>query len=100
MLQDAAVLGKSFTKPGLAALSGSSEPELEPILASLVRKEVLSVQSDPRSPERGQYAFLQDLLKQIAYETLAKADRKAKHLARGRVPRAGDRPGGAGGSSR
>jgi tetratricopeptide (TPR) repeat protein len=39
------------------------------------------VQADPRSPERGQYAFLQDLLKQIAYETLAKADRKAKHLA-------------------
>src|SRR5207253_1102549 len=32
-------------------------------------------------PERGQYAFLQDLLKQIGYETLAKADRKAKHLA-------------------
>jgi class 3 adenylate cyclase/tetratricopeptide (TPR) repeat protein len=81
ILQDAAVLGKSFTKGGLVALSALSEPELEPILASLVRKEVLSVQADPRSPERGQYAFLQDLLKQIAYETLAKADRKGKHLA-------------------
>jgi class 3 adenylate cyclase len=81
ILQDAAVLGKSFTKAGLAALSGLSGPELEPILGSLVRKEVLSVQADPRSPERGQYAFLQDLLKQIAYETLARADRKAKHLA-------------------
>jgi class 3 adenylate cyclase/tetratricopeptide (TPR) repeat protein len=81
VIQDAAVLGKSFTKPGLAALSGLSKPELEAILASLVRKEVLSVQSDPRSPERGQYAFLQDLLKQIAYETLTKGDRKAKHLA-------------------
>src|SRR5262249_60867134 len=77
----AAVLGKSFTKPGLAALTGLSEPELEPVLASLVRKEVFSVQADPRSPERGQYAFLQDLLKQIAYETLAKADRKTRHLA-------------------
>jgi class 3 adenylate cyclase/tetratricopeptide (TPR) repeat protein len=81
ILQDAAVLGKSFTKAGLSALSGLMEPELEPILASLVRKEVLSVQADPRSPERGQYAFLQDLLKQIGYETLAKAGRKAKHLA-------------------
>jgi class 3 adenylate cyclase/tetratricopeptide (TPR) repeat protein len=80
ILQDAAVLGKSFTKAGLAALSGLGEPELDPILGSLVRKEVLSVQADPRSPERGQYAFLQDLLKQIAYETLAKADRKARHL--------------------
>jgi class 3 adenylate cyclase/tetratricopeptide (TPR) repeat protein len=81
VVQDAAVLGKSFAKPGLAALSGLSEQELEPVLASLVRKEVLSVQADPRSPERGQYAFLQDLLKQIAYETLARAGRKAKHLA-------------------
>jgi class 3 adenylate cyclase/tetratricopeptide (TPR) repeat protein len=81
ILQDAAVLGKSFTKVGLAALSDLSEPELEPVLTSLVRKEVLSVQADPRSPERGQYAFLQDLLKQIAYETLAKAERKARHLA-------------------
>jgi class 3 adenylate cyclase/tetratricopeptide (TPR) repeat protein len=81
VLQDAAVLGKSFTKPGLVALSGLNEPELDPILTSLVRKEVLSVQADPRSPERGQYAFLQDLLKQIAYETLARADRKGRHLA-------------------
>jgi predicted ATPase/class 3 adenylate cyclase len=81
ILQDAAVLGKSFTKGGLAALSGLSEAELEPLLASVVRKEVLSVQADPRSPERGQYAFLQDLLRQIAYETLARADRKARHLA-------------------
>ena len=50
-------------------------------LASLVRKEVLSVQADPRSPERGQYSFLQDLLKRVAYETLAKTERKARHLA-------------------
>jgi class 3 adenylate cyclase/tetratricopeptide (TPR) repeat protein len=81
LLQDAAVLGKCFTKASLAAPSGLGEPELEPLLGSLVRKEVLSVQADPRSPERGQYAFLQDLLKQIAYETLARGDRKAKHLA-------------------
>src|SRR5207247_1904052 len=54
LLQDAAVLGKSFTKAGLAALSGLDEAELEPLVTSLVRKEVFSVQADPRSPERGQ----------------------------------------------
>jgi class 3 adenylate cyclase/tetratricopeptide (TPR) repeat protein len=81
LLQDAAVLGKSFMKAGLSALSGLSEPELEPLLTSLVRKEVLSVQADPRSPERGQYNFVQDLLKHVAYETLAKSDRKLRHLA-------------------
>jgi predicted ATPase/class 3 adenylate cyclase len=81
VLQDAAVLGKSFMKSGLAALSGMSESELEPLLTSLVRKEVFSLQADPRSPERGQYNFVQDLLKHVAYETLAKADRKTRHLA-------------------
>jgi class 3 adenylate cyclase/tetratricopeptide (TPR) repeat protein len=81
LLQDAAVLGKSFLKAGLASLSALSEGELEPLLTSLVRKEVLSLQADPRSPERGQYNFVQDLLKHVAYETLARADRKTRHLA-------------------
>jgi class 3 adenylate cyclase/tetratricopeptide (TPR) repeat protein len=81
LVQDAAVLGKSFTKAGLAALSGSGEEELDAIVNPLVRKEIFSVQADPRSPERGQYSFLQDLLKRIAYETLARKDRKERHLA-------------------
>jgi class 3 adenylate cyclase/tetratricopeptide (TPR) repeat protein len=81
VLQDAAVLGKSFMKSGLTALSGLSEAELEPLLTSLMRKEVFSLQADPRSPERGQYNFVQDLLKHVAYETLARAERKTRHLA-------------------
>jgi len=81
VLEDAAVLGKTFTQRGLAAVSGSSEANLEPILASLVRKELLTLQTDPRSPERGQYGFLQALVQRVAYETLARRDRKARHLA-------------------
>jgi class 3 adenylate cyclase/tetratricopeptide (TPR) repeat protein len=81
LLQDGAVLGKSFTRQGLAAVSGLSEPELEPLLMSLVRKEVLGVQADPRSPEHGQYGFLQDLVRHVAYETLSKRERKVRHLA-------------------
>jgi class 3 adenylate cyclase/tetratricopeptide (TPR) repeat protein len=80
LVQDASVLGKTFTRAALAALSGLPERDLEPLLASLVAKEVLSVQADPRSPERGQYGFLQDLVRTVAYETLSKRDRKAKHL--------------------
>ena len=34
-----------------AALSGLPPQELDPLLASLVRKEVLSLHADPRSPE-------------------------------------------------
>jgi class 3 adenylate cyclase/tetratricopeptide (TPR) repeat protein len=81
LVEDGAVLGKTFTKQGLAALTGRTEADFEPVLAGLLRKEILSVQADPRSPERGQYAFLQDIVKRVAYETLSLRDRKAKHLA-------------------
>jgi class 3 adenylate cyclase/tetratricopeptide (TPR) repeat protein len=81
LLQDAAVLGKTFRVDGLAALSGTPTPEINPVLASLVRKEVLSVQADSRSPEYGQYGFLQDLVRRVAYETLSKRERRARHLA-------------------
>jgi class 3 adenylate cyclase/tetratricopeptide (TPR) repeat protein len=81
LLQDGSVLGKTFTRASLAALTGLSEAELDPLLHSLVRKEVLSLQSDPRSPEHGQYGFLQDLVRHVAYETLSKRERRARHLA-------------------
>jgi class 3 adenylate cyclase len=81
VLQDASVLGKSFTKAGLAALSGLREDELDPLVVALARKEIISVQADPRSPERGQYSFLQDLLKRVAYETQSRKDRRTRHLA-------------------
>ncbi|HEY2542790.1 MAG TPA: adenylate/guanylate cyclase domain-containing protein [Gaiellaceae bacterium] len=80
-LQDAAILGKTFTKTALAEVSGRSEAELEPLLTFLVRREILGLQNDPRSPELGQYGFLQDLLRQVAYDTLARPERKARHLA-------------------
>jgi class 3 adenylate cyclase/tetratricopeptide (TPR) repeat protein len=81
VLQDGAVLGKTFSKAALSALSKLSEADLEPLLSSLARKEVLGVQSDPRSPEHGQYGFLQDLVRHVAYETLSKRERKSRHLA-------------------
>jgi predicted ATPase/class 3 adenylate cyclase len=81
LLSDGAVLGKTFTRDGLRALSGLSTGELEPLLASLVRKEVLGLQADPRSPEHGQYGFLQDLVRHVAYETLSRHERRARHLA-------------------
>jgi class 3 adenylate cyclase/tetratricopeptide (TPR) repeat protein len=81
LVQDGSVLGKTFTKQGLAFVSELSEVEVEAVLGSLVRKELLSIQADPRSPERGQYAFLQDVVKQVAYESIGRQDRKAKHLA-------------------
>jgi len=75
------VLGKTFTPQALAALSGLDTEALDALLAGMVRREVLGLQSDPRSPEQGQYTFLQDLLRHVAYETLPKRERREKHLA-------------------
>ncbi|MGZ4206542.1 MAG: adenylate/guanylate cyclase domain-containing protein [Actinomycetota bacterium] len=79
-IQDASVLGKTFTSASLAALAGLAQEEAEATLASLVRKEVLAVQADFRSPEHGQYGFLQDLVRHVAYETLSRKERKARHI--------------------
>ncbi len=84
LLQDAAVLGKTFTARGLASVSGLDEPAVERIVASLVRKELLAIQSDPFSPDRGQFGFLQALVQRVAYDTIARRDRRARHLAAAR----------------
>jgi class 3 adenylate cyclase/tetratricopeptide (TPR) repeat protein len=77
---DASVLGKSFTREAVSAITGIPGPDLDPYLASLLRREFLTVQSDPRSPERGQYGFLQSLVREVAYQTLSAKDRKARHM--------------------
>ena len=81
VLERGAVLGKTFTARGLSALSALDADEMDEVLASLVRKELLALVTDPRSPERGQYGFLQALVQRIAYEMLARGERRALHLA-------------------
>ena len=73
LLQDASVLGKSFTRRGLAALSGLDEPEVERLADSLIRRELLTIDTDPFSPERGQLGFLQALVQRVTYETIGPA---------------------------
>jgi class 3 adenylate cyclase/tetratricopeptide (TPR) repeat protein len=84
VVQDAAVFGQSFTTAGVAAVSGRAAEEVQRIFADLVAKQVLGFNDDPRSAERGQYHFLQGLLRNTAYGTLARRDRKDRHLAAAR----------------
>ncbi|MDP9484077.1 MAG: AAA family ATPase, partial [Chloroflexota bacterium] len=84
VLQDAGVLGQTFTMDALNALTGRSPERLEPSLRILVRQEILTLDEDPRSPERGQYTFVQGLIREVVYETLAKKERRARHLAAAR----------------
>ncbi len=83
LIQDASVLGMSFSVAALSAVT--TEPEgVETVLRHLVQRELLWLDEEPRSPERGQFRFVQGLLREIAYGTLARKDRRARHLAAAR----------------
>jgi tetratricopeptide (TPR) repeat protein len=49
-------------------------------LADLVRRELVFLDADPRSPERGQYSFVQPLIREVAYARLGLRERRARHL--------------------
>ena len=81
LVADAAVLGSTFPADALVAVSDQPEPQVRRLLAELVRREVLGVRADPLSPQRGQYAFVQTMFRQVAHDTLSRRERKARHLA-------------------
>ncbi|MCW2975749.1 MAG: adenylate/guanylate cyclase protein [Actinomycetia bacterium] len=80
LVADAAVLGSTFPAEALVAVSGRDEHPVREALAELLRREVLEVSADRLSPERGTYRFAQEMLRQVAYDTLSRRDRKARHL--------------------
>jgi class 3 adenylate cyclase/tetratricopeptide (TPR) repeat protein len=84
LVQGAAVLGKSFHADALAAVIGDEPAVVESRLRDLVRRNLLVVEADPRSPERGQYVFVQALIRDVAHATLARRDRRRLHLAAAR----------------
>jgi class 3 adenylate cyclase/tetratricopeptide (TPR) repeat protein len=81
LVQRAAVLGKSFTIAGLAAITETSAGEVRELLEALAHKDIVQVLTDPFSAERGQYTFVQSTLRTVAYEQISHRDRKPLHLA-------------------
>ena len=71
----------TFTREGLVALGRDAGTTSTRVLDSLVRKEILALQTDRFTAERGQYRFVQAVVRQVAYDTLSRRDRKARHLA-------------------
>jgi tetratricopeptide (TPR) repeat protein len=80
LIADAAVLGSSFSLEALVAISGKGEVQVRAALADLLQREVLEVSADKLSPQRGTYRFAQEMLRQVAYDTISRRDRKARHL--------------------
>jgi class 3 adenylate cyclase/tetratricopeptide (TPR) repeat protein len=84
LIQTASILGLSFTSEALAAMTGDQAESLHDALAGLVRRQMLQVEIDPRSPERGQYQFVQAVVREVAEGSLSRADRRSMHLAAAR----------------
>jgi tetratricopeptide (TPR) repeat protein len=80
LIQDAAVLGQSFTVEGMTVLTGAPAEEIEAKLRELSRQELLRYDTNPFSPERGQFQFVQSVIKEVAYGRIAKTERKDRHL--------------------
>ena len=80
LVTDAAVLGTTFPAEALIAVSRQEEAAVRAGLAELLHREVFTVSADPLSPERGNYQFAQQMLRQVAYDTLSRRDRKTRHL--------------------
>ena len=81
LVKAVAVFGGAFARSAAAAMSDVPDEQLDAVLASLVRKQVLTIRADPLSPDRGQYAFAQTLLRTVAYEMLSRNERKPRHRA-------------------
>src|SRR2546427_269345 len=76
-MQLAAVIGKVFWEGGLRALGAAGD--VTDHLEALEQREML--RSHHRSQMRGdrEYTFKHDLVRDVAYETLSRADRRLLH---------------------
>jgi tetratricopeptide (TPR) repeat protein len=76
----ASVLGASFRRGDIVALC-PEVGDVDGVLAELQRNQILSLESSRLSAEHGHYRFVQAVVRQVAYSTLSRHDRKATHLA-------------------
>jgi tetratricopeptide (TPR) repeat protein len=81
LLLPGAVLGRRFHPDALAAISGLETGEARDRIAALVRRELFAVDDELRSPGRGQLTFLQDVVREVAYRTLSRHERRSLHVA-------------------
>jgi class 3 adenylate cyclase len=83
LLLAAAVLGRRFRMDALVAI-GVDPGTLGERVGRLVERELLDVESDAPQPRARELSFVQDLVREVAYRTLSRAERRALHLAASR----------------
>ena len=75
------MLGQTFTLAALAAVSGHDPATLQSTLRELIDRDLLTTITDRLAAEAGQYAFVQAVVRTVAYQTQSRHDRLETHLA-------------------
>ncbi|MGH2782337.1 MAG: ATP-binding protein, partial [Thermoleophilaceae bacterium] len=93
LVQQAAVVGRTFWEGSLAPLADSEGRDLERALLSLQEKDILAPGTEGRLAGERELAFKHVLIRDVAYGLLPKAVRARKHFEVGAFieERAGDR---------
>jgi class 3 adenylate cyclase/tetratricopeptide (TPR) repeat protein len=90
LLLSAAILGNRFEPGALVAITGTEPALIRERVEALARRDLLTLDEDPASPGHGAISFVQDLVRDVAAQTLAHADRRELHLAAARYLEAHD----------
>ncbi|MGA8987767.1 ATP-binding protein, partial [Aeromicrobium sp.] len=80
VVDQASVVGVSFKRDTIAVLC-EELPDVDRVLTSLVRLQILDRVTSRLNSNFGSYKFNQSVVRQVAYATLSRRDRKATHLA-------------------
>ncbi len=80
VVDQASVVGTSFGRDAIAALCDELN-NVDEVLTSLVRLQIFDQVTSRLNADFGAYKFTQSVVRQVAYATLSRRDRKATHLA-------------------
>jgi class 3 adenylate cyclase/tetratricopeptide (TPR) repeat protein len=83
LLLAAAVLGRRFKLQALVGV-GADAGTVRDRIQALVRRELLAPVGEAGIPGRGELAFVQDVVREVAYGTLTRSERQTLHLAAAR----------------
>ena len=84
LLLAAAVLGHRFRPDALVSVVEGDPGRTRENIDGLLRRELLTVNEEINSPGHGELIFVQDLVREVAYHTLARTERRTLHLAAAR----------------